>query len=215
MADSRTDDPGDVADDAEGHEQTSRSNGTPYTQAGRDERGEPQPGVPHEGALVTIGRSVVIGQSVVLLAVAITGIVLIATRDSPGRTTVLGLGMSLGHAALLIVTAVVALAACWKKRSLRFYAVGQALLYLLVFFVGTSLSTGVPDRTGLDLNTQDHILHGALAVIGFIVMMVVSARVVEPPPGPVPYPQAESGRDPRDSESETSPSSGSGGSSTS
>jgi hypothetical protein len=204
MADSRTDDPGDVADDAGGHEETSRSNGTPYTQSGRDERGEPQPGVPHEGALTKIGRSIVIGQSVVLLIVAITGIVLVTTRDDPGRTTVLGLGMSIGHAVLLIATAVIGLAACRKKRTLRFYAVGQALVYLLVFFVGTSLSTGIPDRTGMDLNTQDHILHGVLAVLGFIVMMVTSARIVEPPPGPVPYPQSESGRDPRDSESEPS-----------
>ena len=34
------------------------------------------------------------------------------------------------------------------------------------------------------------VLHAVLALLGFIVLMISSARIIEPPPGPLPYPDA-------------------------
>ena len=34
------------------------------------------------------------------------------------------------------------------------------------------------------------VLHAVLALLGFVVLMISSARIIEPPPGPLPYPDA-------------------------
>jgi hypothetical protein len=181
------------------HDRQGRGAG-PYTPPGRDDQGNPLPSVPHEGLLGRIGAAVVAGEAVVLAAVGIAGLV---TSRGAGFTeqvhdSVLGLRLNPAHSVLLLVTAVVG-AICLRKRTwLRFFAGGQAVVYLLVFVFGSAFSVNTPNATFLALNTPDHVLHAVLAVLGFIVLMVSSARIVEPPPGSLPYPGvlAGTGEDP-------------------
>lgn len=176
----------------EQHDQQGRSaeTGGPYVEAGRDERGRPQPAVPHEGLLGRIATSLLAGQSVVLLVVAVAGYVVGSGDGFFGRSdaTFLALRLNPAHSTLLLITAVLGLAALARRKTLRGYALAQVLVYLVVFAVGTAASLGTSDPSPLDLNTPDHVLHGVLFLLGFITMMISSARIVEPPPGPDPYP---------------------------
>ncbi|HEY2195550.1 MAG TPA: DUF4383 domain-containing protein [Actinomycetospora sp.] len=174
------------------HDQEGRSGGAPYVPAGRDEGGRPQPAVPHEGLLGRIASSVLAGQSVVLLVVAIAGYVVGSGDGFFGRSeaTFLALRLNPAHSTLLLLTALLGIAALWRRKSLRGYALGQAIVYLILFAIGTAASVGTSDPSPLDLNTPDHVLHGVLFLLGFITMMISSARIVEPPPGPDPYPDA-------------------------
>jgi hypothetical protein len=176
----------------EQHDQQGSSDerGGPYVQAGRDEQGRPQPAVPHEGLLGRIAASVLAGQSVVLLVVAVAGYVVGSGDGFFGRSeaTFLALRLNPAHSTILLITAVAALASLSRRKTLRGYALAQAAVYLILFAVGTAASMGTSDPSPLDLNTPDHILHGVLFLLGFITMMISSARIVEPPPGPDPYP---------------------------
>lgn len=174
------------------HDEEGRAGGAPYVPAGRDEEGRPQPPVPHEGLLGRIASSVLAGQSVVLLVVAIAGYVVGSGDGFFGRSeaTFLALRLNPAHSTLLLITALLGIAALWRRKSLRGYALGQAIVYLILFAVGTAASVGTTDPSPLDLNTPDHVLHGVLFLLGFITMMISSARIVEPPPGPDPYPDA-------------------------
>ena len=173
------------------HDEAGRAAG-PYVPAGRDEQGRPQPSVPHEGLLGRIASSVLAGQSVVLLVVAIAGYVVGSDQGFFGRSegTFLALRLNPAHSTLLLITAVLGIAALWRRKSLRGYALAQGVVYLILFAVGTAASVGTSDPSPLDLNTPDHVLHGVLFILGFITMMISSARIVEPPPGPDPYPDA-------------------------
>jgi hypothetical protein len=175
------------------HDEAGRAGGAPYVPAGRDEEGRPQPAVPHEGMLGRIASSVLAGQSVVLLVVAVAGYVVGSGDGFFGRSdaTFLALRLNPAHSTLLLITALAGLAALWRRKSLRGYALGQAVVYLIIFAVGTAASVGTTDPSPLDLNTPDHVLHGVLFLLGFITMMISSARIVEPPPGPDPYPDAK------------------------
>lgn len=173
------------------HDQQGRGAG-PYVPPGRDSSGNPQPSVPHEGLLGRIAVSIVAGLSVVLLAVGVAGLVVSAGADFFGQpeTTVLALRLNPAHSTLLLITAVAGLACLVRRRSLRVFAGALAGVYLLVFVLGAAYALNTGTATALNLNTPDHVLHALLAVLGFIALMVASARVVEPPPGPPPYPEA-------------------------
>jgi hypothetical protein len=181
------------------HDEEGRGAG-PYSPPGRDDQGNPLPSVPHEGLLGRIGAFIVAGEAVVLAVVGIAGLV---TSWGAGFTaqvdnTVLALRLNPAHSVLLLVTAVVG-AICLRKRTwLRFFAGGQAIVYVLLFVFGSAFSVNTPNSTFLALNTPDHVLHGVLAVLGFIVLMISSARIVEPPPGSLPYPGVlkDTGEDP-------------------
>ena len=173
------------------HDQAGRGGSGPYVAPGRDEQGNPQPSVPHEGLLGRIAMSLVIGESVVLLVVAIAGYVVGSDQGFTGRSegTFLALRLNPAHSTLLLVTAVLGLVAALTRRSLlRRFAGAQAVVYLLVFAFGAAYSVNTGDSTALNLNTPDHVLHGVLFVLGFITLMISSARVIEPPPGSDPYP---------------------------
>jgi hypothetical protein len=174
------------------HDQEDRGGG-PYVQAGRDEQGRPQPAVPHEGMLGRIATAVIAGQSVVLIVVAVAGYVVGSGDGFFGRSeaTFLALRLNPAHSTILLITAVLGLASLARRKTLRAYAVAQATVYLILFAVGVAAAMGTSDPSPLDLNTPDHILHGVLFLLGFITMMISSARIVEPPPGPDPYPDYE------------------------
>ncbi len=122
-----------------------------------------------------------------------------------GRTdaTFLALRLNPAHSTLLLIWAVLGAAALSRRKTLRGFAMAQAIIFLIVFAVGTAASVGTSDPSPLDLNTPDHILHGVLFLLGFITMMISSARIVEPPPGPDPYPDytEDDGGDSSDEES--------------
>jgi hypothetical protein len=171
------------------HDQQDRGGG-PYVEAGRDEQGRPQPAVPHEGLLGRIATAVLAGQSVILLVVAVAGYLVGSGDGFAGRSeaTFLALRLNPLHSTLLLVWAVLGLAALSRRRTLRGFALAQVIVFLIVFAVGTAAAVGTSDPSPLDLNTPDHILHGVLFLLGFITMMISSARIIEPPPGPDPYP---------------------------
>ncbi|WP_328306343.1 DUF4383 domain-containing protein [Actinomycetospora sp. NBC_00405] len=175
----------------EQHDRAGRGSG-PYAPAGRDDQGNPVPSVPHEGLLGRIATSLVAGEAVVLAAVGVAGLV---TSWGAGFTaqvpdTVLALRLNPANSVLLLVTAVLAAASLKSRSLLRRFAGLQAVAYLLLFVFGAAYSVNTGSATFLDLNTPDLILYGVLAVLGFIVLMISSARIIEPPPGPLPYPDA-------------------------
>lgn len=198
-------DPAEHTDDpqtATAHDESGRARGAPYVPPGRDESGQPSPPVPHEGFLGRLATAVLLGQSVVLAVVAVWTFVALATTPGDGPVTVLALRMSLAHAVLLAVTAVLGAAACTTRRWSRRWSVVQFAGYLVVFFVGLTLSANVPAPGWLEFNGPDHALHAVVSLLGFVTAMLLSARLVEPPPGGLPYPtgrtddpDAEAGRE--------------------
>ncbi|MEJ2889156.1 DUF4383 domain-containing protein [Actinomycetospora aeridis] len=180
------------------HDQEGHGAG-PYAPPGRDEQGNPVPSVPHEGLLGRIATAIVAGEAVVLAVVGVAGLIMTWGSGFTEQTqdTVLALRLNPAHSVLLLATAVVA-AVCLRKRTwLRFFAGGQAIVYLLVFVFGAAYSLNTGSATFLALNTPDLVLHGVLAILGFITVMISSARIIEPPPGSLPYPGVLStGEDP-------------------
>ena len=149
--------------------------------------------MPHEGLLGRIATAIVAGEAVVLAAVGVAGARLELgrglhrpgaghrarpaaqprpQRPAPGHRRARG-GVSLTPAA-----------GCGSSPAC------QAVVYLLLFAFGAAFSLNTGNATFLDLNTPDLVLHGVLALLGFIVLMISSARIIEPPPGPLPYPDA-------------------------
>ncbi len=187
----RTPDHPDEAASPGDHDQQGVGRG-PYVPPGRDSSGNPQPSVPHEGLLGRIAVSLVAGLSVVLLAVGVAGLVVSADADFFGQpdTTVLALRLNPAHSVLLLITAIAGLVSLVRRRSLRVFAGTLAGVYLLVFVLGAAYSLNTGTATFLDVNTPDLVLHAVLAALGFVVLMISSARIVEPPPGPPPYPEA-------------------------
>lgn len=173
------------------HDQEGRTAG-PYAPPGRDARGNPIPSVPHEGLLGRLGVSLLLGQSVVLAAVGVAGLVTSwgAGFGEQVQNTVLALRLNPAHSVLLLVTAVVGAVCTTKRRRLRTYAGVQAICYVILFVFGSAKSVNTGSATVLALNTPDNVLHAVLAILGFIVLIIASARVVEPPPASLPYPGA-------------------------
>jgi hypothetical protein len=173
------------------HDQVGRGSG-PYAPAGRDDQGNPVPSVPHEGLLGRIATSLVAGEAVVLAAVGVAGLVTSWGADFTAQVpdTVLALRLNPALSVLLLVTAVLAAASLKSRSLLRRFAGLQAVAYLLLFVFGAAYSVNTGNATFLDLNTPDLVLFGVLAILGFIILMISSARIVEPPPGPLPYPDA-------------------------
>ncbi|WP_433026562.1 DUF4383 domain-containing protein [Actinomycetospora sp. CA-053990] len=175
----------------EQHDQVGRGSG-PYAPGGRDDQGNPVPSVPHEGLLGRIATAIVAGEAVVLAAVGVAGVVSSWGEGFTAQVpdTVLALRLNPALSVLLLVTAVLAVVSLKSRSLLRRFAGLQAVAYLLLFVFGAAYSVNTGNATFLDLNTPDLVLFGVLAILGFIVVMISSARIVEPPPGPLPYPDA-------------------------
>jgi hypothetical protein len=190
------------------HDETGRGSG-PYSPPGRDDQGNPIPSVPHEGLLGRIATFVIAGEAVVLLVVGVAGLVMTWGSAFTEQTTdsFLALRLNPAHSVLLLVTAVLAAISLRKRTWLRLFAGGQAIVYLLLFVFGAAFSVNTASATFLSLNTPDHVLHGVLALLGFMCVMVASARVVEPPPGSLPYPGviSETGEEPPQGPTPASP----------
>jgi hypothetical protein len=176
------------------HDQEGRGTG-PYAPPGKDDAGNPVPSVPHEGLLGRIATAVVAGEAVVLAVVGVAGLVMTwgAAFTEQTGDTFLALRLNPAHSVLLLVTAVLAAMSLRKRTWLRFFAGGQAVVYLLLFVFGAAFSLNTGTATFLALNTPDLVLHGVLAILGFVTVMISSARIVEPPPGSLPYPGVLSG----------------------
>ncbi|MDD7942233.1 DUF4383 domain-containing protein [Actinomycetospora lutea] len=181
------------------HDQHGRGAG-PYAPPSRDEQGNPLPSVPHEGLLGRIATAIVAGEAVVLAIVGVAGLVMTwgAAFTEQTQDTFLALRLNPAHSVLLLVTAVLAAVSLRRRTWLRFFAGGQAVVYVLLFVFGAAYSLNTGTATVLALNTPDLVLHGVLAILGFITVMISSARIVEPPPGSLPYPGLlpQTGEDP-------------------
>ena len=173
------------------HDRSERDPGSPYVAPGRDAEGDPQPAVPHEGLLGRIATAAIAGQSVVLAVVAVAGFVVSAGEafTSEADTTFLALRLNPAHSTLLLLTALLGAAALARRSTLRAFALLQTVVYLALFGLGAAAAASTPTRTPLDLNAADHALHALLGLLGFVVVYISSARIVEPPPGPLPYPE--------------------------
>lgn len=147
------------------------------------------PGVPHEGFLGRVATVALLGQSLVLAVLAVWAFVAIAVSPQHGPVEILTLSLTVPHGVLLAATAVLGAAACSGRRWARRWSAAQFVVYLAVFFVGMTVGTNQPQPGWLTLNASDHILHVALALLGFVTAMLLGARIVEPPPGDPPYPR--------------------------
>lgn len=191
------------------HDEEGRGAG-PYAPPGRDDQGNPIPSVPHEGMLGRMAVSLLAGQSVVLAVVGVAGLVMTwgASFTAQTEDAFLALRLNPAHSVLLLVTAVLGAVCLTKRTRLRLFALVQAIVYILIFVFGSAYSVNTGNATFLDLNTPDHVLHAVLAMLGFIVLMISSARIVEPPPGSLPYPGAvpsEHGENPPEGPTPASP----------
>jgi hypothetical protein len=112
-----------------------------------------------------IGRIVLVMQALLLSALGLTGF--LAAASSPtGVGHVAGFALNTPHSGLLLATGVVSgLTALWRRIGRR-WAIMQAILYTLVFVIGTAPSNGRSEDTWLALNTPDHFLHLGLALLG-------------------------------------------------
>jgi hypothetical protein len=112
-----------------------------------------------------IGRIVLMVQAPLLSALGLAGF--LAAASSPtGVGHVAGFALNTPHSGLLLATGVVSgLTALWRRIGRR-WAIIQAILYMLVFVIGTAPSNGRSEDTWLALNTPDHFLHLGLALLG-------------------------------------------------
>lgn len=198
-------DPAEHTDDSRTpaeHDEHGRAARAPYVPAGRDGSGNPSPPVPHEGFLGRFATALLLGQSVVLAVVAVWALAAIVSTGGPAD--VLGLDVSVPHAVLLAATAVLGAGACVARRWGRRWAVSQSVVYLLLYLIGMTVGANQPQPGWLALDAQDHFLHLALAMLGFVTAMLLSARIVEPPPGSPPYPTGRTAAP--DAEAEQEPS---------
>lgn len=124
----------------------------------------------------------------ILLVAAMWAFVAGATLAASAPVSVLGFWVNGAHACVLAVTAVLGSMACWRRRWLRRWSVAQSVGFFIAFAFRSALTVNTPDRYGFGLNAPDHALHATVAVLGFVVAMPASARLVEPPPGPLAYP---------------------------
>ena len=125
--------------------------------------------VADEGPLVRLVRIVLAGQSGVLIVIAFSGFVFTSgiPFTATSSATVLALGVNGLHCTVLLVAGVLgALAACGPRWWLRWWTLLQAVGFLLLLALGTTLAGGGPDPTGMNLNGPDRVLHGLLAALG-------------------------------------------------
>jgi hypothetical protein len=110
------------------------------------------------------GRFVLVGQA--LLVAGLAGAGLLAARGSPaGVGYIAGFSFTTPHSVILLVMAGASvLAALWSRIG-RLWAMTQAVLYTLIYVIGTAVSTGHSQDTWLGLNMPDHFLHLGLALV--------------------------------------------------
>jgi len=104
-------------------------------------------------------------QALVLGGLGVAGL-LAATASSTGAGQVVGFSLNTPHSVLLLATAGASVLAALWRRAGRFWAMAQAFVYTLAFVIGSASSAGQPQDTWLALNTPDHFLHLALALLG-------------------------------------------------
>jgi hypothetical protein len=99
-----------------------------------------------------IGRIVLMVQALLLSALGLAGF--LAAASSPtGVGHVAGFALNTPHSGLLLATGVVSgLTALWRRIGRR-WAIIQAILYMLVFVIGTAPSNGRSEDTWLALST--------------------------------------------------------------
>ncbi|MGH3909066.1 MAG: DUF4383 domain-containing protein [Pseudonocardiaceae bacterium] len=136
---------------------------------------------------------VLVGQALLLGGLAVAG--LSTAAGSPA--VVAGLQLNTPHSVLLLATAGASVLAAVWVRVARAVALTQAVVYTLVFLIGTPASAGRPQDTWLALNTPDHFLHLGLALLGGVLGTAVLLR-----PAALPEAQEDSTDHPTPRESE-------------
>lgn len=140
---------------------------------------------------------VLVTQALLLGGLAVAGL-LVAAGSPTGVAEVAGFQLNTPHSVLLLATAgASALAAVWARVA-RAMALSQAVVYTLVFLIGTPASAGRPQDSWLALNTSDHFLHLGLALLGGVLGTAVLLR-----PAVLPAAQGDSADQPTPREEET------------
>lgn len=126
--------------------------------------------VPGQLKAERISRVVYGVEAAVLLVLAVAGIVL-------GEGTFLGLALTVPHAILLLVTALVVGGAVGfgSARAVRRVLFVQTVLYLFLAAFGLAFAP-----TFLGLNGLDSLLHAVLFLLGFVGAYLFAANILEP-----------------------------------
>jgi hypothetical protein len=114
--------------------------------------------------LYQTGRTALAVLALVMGALAVAGL-LTATGSPTGVGHFAGFSLNIPHSLLLLVTAVGSALAALTSRVGRLWAIAQAILYTMVYVIGTAASTGHSQDTWLRLNTSDHFFHLGLALV--------------------------------------------------
>jgi hypothetical protein len=112
-----------------------------------------------------------------------------ATRDPANRDAVLGLlDVNGWHNVVHILTGVVGLAVAGSWIGSRAYAWGLGIVYLVVAAVGFAIGSGDSIIGLIPVNTDDNVLHVAIAVLGLMAALATpSAPRPTLAPGKVEY----------------------------
>jgi predicted Co/Zn/Cd cation transporter (cation efflux family) len=113
--------------------------------------------------LYQTGRTALAVLALVMGALAVAGL-LTATGSPTGVGHFAGFSLNIPHSLLLLVTAVGSALAALTSRVGRLWAIAQAILYTMVYVIGTAASTGHSQDTWLRLNTADHMAAAEVAV---------------------------------------------------
>lgn len=103
-----------------------------------------------------------------------------ATRDAANREAVLGLlDVNGWHNIVHLVSGVVGLAVAGSWSASRLYAWGFGIVYLAVAAVGFAIGDGDSILGLIPINTEDNILHVAIALLGLAAALATPSA---PPP---------------------------------
>ncbi|MEA2479552.1 MAG: hypothetical protein QOJ07_1474 [Thermoleophilaceae bacterium] len=112
-----------------------------------------------------------------------------ATRDPANRDAVLGiLDVNGWHNVVHLLTGAIGLALAGAWFGSRVYAFGLGVVYLLVAGIGFALGSGDSIIGLIPINTEDNVLHIAIAVLGLMAGFATpSAPRPTMAPGPTAY----------------------------
>jgi hypothetical protein len=91
---------------------------------------------------------------------------------APDGAPVLVFRFTVIHAVVILVTGVLAVAATSNRRFGLFFSAAQAVCYLFVFIISAGNKNSFSDAA-------DSVLHGALAALGLVLLMWISARALD------------------------------------
>jgi hypothetical protein len=118
-------------------------------------------------------RFVLLAEGLLLVALGIWAVIAAAGYHgtAPDGAAVLGMRFTMVHALVILGTGVLALIAMTNRRLGLWFSIAQAVCYTFVFIISGGNLNSFSDAA-------DSILHGALAALGLVLVMLIAARAL-------------------------------------